>query len=86
MLKCNPPEIYRRNQADVERYASWLDRDMKPGLTSISTYVPEKGLTLEYQGEVRGTINNPEFVQMYYTYNFGDKANAKIRDGLLGKK
>lgn len=84
--KCNPPEIYTRNQKDVELYASWLDKDMKPGLTSISTYVPGKGLTLEYQGENRGTISNPEFIQMYYTYNFGQKAKAKIRDGLLGKK
>lgn len=86
MQKCNAPELYMRNQKDVELYASWLDKDMKPGLTSISTYVPGKGLTLEYQGEDRGTISNPEFIQMYYTYNFGEKAKAKVRDGLLGKK
>lgn len=85
MQDCNPPELYTRNQKDVELYASWLDKDMKPGLTSISTYVPGKGLTLEYQGETKGTISNPEFIQMYYTYNFGEKAKAKIRDGLLGK-
>lgn len=85
MQSCNPPELFARNQKDVERYASWLDKDMEPGLTSISTYVPGKGLTLVYQGETRGTISNPEFVQMYYTYNFGEKAKAKIRDGLLGK-
>jgi hypothetical protein len=86
MQKCNPPDLYERNIQDVERYAAWLDKDMQPGLTSISTYVPGKGLTLEYQGEERGTIANPEFIQMYYTYNFGEKAKAKIRDGLLGKK
>ena len=85
MKKCNPPDLYQRNQKDVELYASWLDKDMKPGLTSISTYVPGKGLSLEYQDEARGTISNPEFIRMYYTYNFGEKANAKIRDGLLGK-
>ena len=86
MRKCNPKDLYERNIKDVELYASWLDKDMKPGLTSISTYIPGKGLTLEYQGEIRGTIKNPEFIQMYYTYNFGEKANVKIRDGLLGKK
>ncbi|MGD8846263.1 MAG: chalcone isomerase family protein [Desulfobacteraceae bacterium] len=84
MQKCNPADLYERNKKDVELYASWLDKDMQPGLTSISTYVPGKGLTLEYQGETRGTIKNPEFIQMYYTYNFGQKAKAKIRDGLLG--
>ncbi len=83
--KCNPPEMVERNQKDVDLYASWLDKDMQPGLTSISTYVPGKGLSVEYQGREQGTIANPEFIEMYYRYNFGEKANAKIRDGLLGK-
>lgn len=82
---CNSEELVERNQADIERYASWLDKDMQPGLTSVSTYVPGKGLTLEYQGEIRGTISNKEFIEMYYRYNFGEKANPDIRDGLLGK-
>jgi hypothetical protein len=85
MKECNPPEMLERNKADVALYASWLDKDMQPNLTSVSTYVPGQGLTLEYQGQVKGTIANPEFVQMYYRYNFGEKANPKIRDGLLGK-
>ena len=85
MKECNPPEMVERNKEDMALYASWMDKDMRPGLTSVSTYVPGKGLTLEYQGEVRGTITNPEFIQMYYRYNFGEKANSKIRDGLLGK-
>ena len=85
MKECNPPEMLERNKADVALYASWLDKDMKPNLTSVSTYIPGQGLTLEYQGQVRGTIANPEFIEMYYRYNFGEKANPKIRDGLLGK-
>lgn len=85
MKACNPPEMIERNKDDVALYASWMDKDMRPHLTSVSTYIPGKGLTLEYQGEVRGTISNPEFVQMYYRYNFGEKANSKIRDGLLGR-
>jgi hypothetical protein len=83
--KANPADKVEHNIADAERYASWYDKDMAPGLTAETTYVPGKGLTLVYQGETRGTIANPEFVNMYYVYNFGEKANAKIRDGLLGK-
>lgn len=83
--QCNPGEMVDRNQSDVALYASWLDKDMHPGLTSVSTYVPGKGLSLEYQGEMRGSIENKEFIEMYYRYNFGEKAVAKIRDGLLGK-
>ncbi len=85
MEKCNPPEAMERNRSDVERYASWFDKDMKPGLTSMSTYVPGQGLTMEYQGVKKGIITNPEFIKMYYTYNFGEKSNARIRNGLLGK-
>jgi hypothetical protein len=40
MKECNPTEMYERNEEDVQLYASWLDKDMRPGLTSISTYVP----------------------------------------------
>lgn len=83
--KCNSAEMVDRNQEDMALYASWLDKDMKPGLTSVSTYVPGKGLSLEFQGQERGTIENKEFIEMYYRYNFGEKAVAKIRDGLLGK-
>ncbi len=85
MKSCNSADALERNKADVALFVSWLDKDMKPGLTSVSTYIPEKGITLEYQGQVKGTITNPEFIQMYYQYNFGEKGNSKIREGLLGK-
>jgi len=85
MKSCNPPEKFERNQADIDRYAAWLDKDMQPGLTSISTYVPGKGLTLVYQGEIRGTIANKEFIEMYYNYNVGEEADPKIKKGLLGE-
>ena len=52
----NPKELVDANRADIDKYASWLDTDMKPGLTSESVYVPGKGITLTYQGQVRGTI------------------------------
>ena len=83
--EANPADRVARNIADAERYASWYDKDMAPGLTAETTYVPGKGLTLVYQGETRGTIANPEFVSMYYVYNFGEKANTGIRDALLGR-
>ena len=80
----NSKDLVDANRADIDKYASWLDKDMKPGLTSESVYVPGKGLTLTYQGEVRGTIPGSTFAQMYYRYNVGEKADKKIRKGLLG--
>jgi hypothetical protein len=84
MEEGNPKELVDANRADIDKYASWLDADMKPGLTSESVYVPGKGITLTYQGQVRGTIPGSTFAQMYYRYNVGEKADKKIREGLLG--
>jgi hypothetical protein len=84
MEEGNPKDLVEANRADIEKYASWLDKDMKPGLTSESLYVPGRGITLTYQGEVRGTIPGNTFAQMYYRYNVGENADKKIREGLLG--
>jgi hypothetical protein len=84
MEQCNPPDLVEKHRADINLYASWLDKDMQPGMTSISTYVPGIGLTLEYQGDIKGTMPGKEFAQMYYRYNVGKKAKKKIREGLLG--
>ena len=84
MEEGNPKDLVDANRADIDKYASWLDADMKPGLTSESVYVPGQGLTLTYQGQVKGTIPGNTFAQMYYRYNVGEKADKKIRKGLLG--
>ncbi|VEN72515.1 conserved exported hypothetical protein [Candidatus Desulfarcum epimagneticum] len=84
MEKCNSKEMVAAHRGHIDRYASWLDKDMAPGLSSSSLYIPGKGLSLTYQGEVRGTIPGKEFARMYYRYNVGKKASKKIRKGLLG--
>lgn len=82
----NPADLVAANRVDIEKYAGWLDKDMAPGLTSESLYIPGKGITLTYQGQVKGTIPGATFAQMYYRYNVGEKADKKIREGLLGLK
>lgn len=82
--KNNSPELLKAHRADIEKFASWFDTDMAPGKTSTTTYVPGKGLTLEYQGEIRGTIPGSEFAQMYFRYTFGEKADKNIKKGYLG--
>ncbi len=84
MEKTNPPKLVKKHLAEIKQYASWLDQDMKVGSTSESIYVPGKGLTLILNGVVKGTINDKEFAQMYYTYSLGKKADKKLRKGYLG--
>ncbi len=82
--KSNPKDLVDANWATIERYASWLEADMKPGQTSETVYVPGKGLTLTYQGKVKGTIPGSTFAQMYYRNNVGENTDKKFREGLLG--
>jgi len=82
----NPKEMIDAHRSEIETYTSWYDKDMAPGKTSVTTYEPGKGLTLVWQGEVKGTIPGDEFAQMYFRYVFGDKADESITKGYLGKE
>jgi hypothetical protein len=84
MEKTNPPELVATHKAQILQHAAWMDKDMAPGKSSKTTYIPGQGLVVEYQGEVKGTISDPEYIQMYYRYIFGEKADAGMRDGYAG--
>ena len=86
MEKGNPPELLKKYRADIDRHAAWFDKDMAPGKTSVTTYVPGKGLIVEYQGEVKGTIPGKEYARMYYRYILGDKADKRMKKEYLGLK
>ncbi|MFH1415470.1 MAG: chalcone isomerase family protein, partial [Elusimicrobiota bacterium] len=80
----NTPELVEAHKEDIKKFASWFDKDMVPGETSKTTYVPGEGLTFEYMGEIKGTIPGNEFAKMYYRYTFGENANNKMKNGYLG--
>ena len=81
----NPAAMVKAQQANIKKYASWLDADMAPGKISVTTYIPGKGLTCVYQGIEKGTIADKDFIKMYFTYNFGKDADSKLRTGYSGK-
>ncbi len=81
----NPPAMVKAQQANIKKYASWLDADMAPGKISVTTYIPGEGLSCVYQGVKKGTITDKDFIKMYFTYNFGAEADSKMRKGYSGK-
>ena len=85
MGKCNPPEMVSAHQTEIDLLVSWMDKDMAPGLTAESTYVPGKGLMYTYQGVMKGTIPGSEFMKMYYNMSFSEQAPKKLQKGLLGQ-
>jgi len=82
--RTNPEELCDKHKDKIERFASWFDEDVDKGDCVVTTYVPGQGLTLEYNGVIKGTINNKEFVRMYFSCGFGDKANEEMKQGLCG--
>jgi hypothetical protein len=72
------------DERNIEKYMSWIDEDMMPGKTFITTYIPGVGLTLEYRDRVRGTIPGAEFARVYFNHILGDRANEEIKNGYLG--
>jgi len=86
MEKTNPPELVEKHRQEIDRYASSYDTDMRPGGTAESTYIPGEGLTLWVMGEKKETFQDKEFIQMYYRYCVGEKADKHLRKGYLGLK
>ena len=81
----NPKALVQAQQANIKKYASWLDPGMAPGKIQVNTYIPGKGLTVVYQGVEKGTITDKDFIKMYFTNYFGEDADSKMRDGYSGK-
>ena len=85
MEETNPPELVAKYRKEIDLYASWLDQDMAPGVLSVTTYVPGKGLTLVLKGEEKGTIADKTFAQMYFRNYLGKDADSSMREGYLGQ-
>ena len=83
--EANPPDLVAKYRQEIDLYASWLDQDMAPGATSVTTYVPGKGLTLVFKGQEKGTIADKTFAQMYFRYNLGENADDAMREGYLAQ-
>lgn len=85
IAEANPPDLVEKYRQEIDLYASWLDQDMAPGATSVTTYVPGKGLTLVFKGQEKGTIADKTFAQMYFRYNLGENADDAMREGYLAQ-
>ncbi len=85
MEKANSKEMLEKQKINLEKHLSWLTDDMEIGYVSTTTYVPGKGLTFALNGVEKGTIEDKEYIKMYFTYCFGEKAEKNIREGYLSK-
>lgn len=85
MEKTNPPELVKKHRADIEKHASWLDKDSTPGMLAITNYVPGKGLIVYYFGKMKGIIPDKEYARMYFRSFLGEKSDKKRRKGYLGQ-
>jgi len=80
----NPEGLVKQHREDIDRFASWFDGDAHTGTKAVITYIPGTGLTLEYDGVVKGTIAGGEFARMYFRSIFGEDADKRAKQALLG--
>ncbi len=84
--KHNPKELVEKHKENIDKFASWFDKEARKGTKAIITYMPGNGLTLEYDGELKGTIPGREFARMYFRSIFGEEADKKTKEEFLGIK
>lgn len=71
-------------EADMTAFFAYFDRDAEEGDEIVFTYLPGVGLTTKLNGAVKGTIENPAFVEALWTVWFGEKpASGGLKKDLL---
>ena len=75
-------EALKERIATLDSYMS----DMPKGSVMSFTYLPGKGVVVEVQGAVKGTIPGADFAEAFYRIWLGaDPPNAGLKEGLLGR-
>lgn len=80
----NTEELVGQQIDNIDRLASWFDKDASNGTEVVVTYIPGTGLMLEYDGVLKGTIPGKEFARMYFRSIFGEDADKKTKKEFLG--
>ncbi len=83
-FKNNTPEILSSHQADVERFLACFP-DMRKGDVAVLTYFPERGLSVEVNGEEKGVFGSEAFARAVLAIWLGPKPPSDdLKKGLLG--
>ncbi len=70
---------------DMQVFEAYFTRDARSGDVILFTYQPGQGVTTELNGEVKGTIASPAFVEALWSVWFGAKpVNEGMRASLSG--
>jgi len=84
-------EVIEKNYDDttafndaMATFLAYFDHDAQENDTLVLDYAPGRGLRTVLNGEVKGTIVNPDFARALWTVWFGAKpANKGLRESLL---
>lgn len=71
-------------QPYIDRLNAWMP-SFKEGDTLAFAYVPGRGVSVEINGKVKGTIDNPDFARSLFSIWLGQKPpTGSLKKGLLG--
>jgi hypothetical protein len=75
---------FSKHRDKLQKVNGWMS-SVEKGDTHTYTYVPGEGLTVEVDGEKKGTIEGEEFAAAFYNIWLGPSPpNAGLKAGLLG--
>lgn len=70
---------------DMQAFEAYFTRDAQSGDVILFTYLPGVGVATELNGEVKGTIANPRFVEALWSVWFGrEPVNRDMQARLSG--
>ncbi|MBM4129922.1 hypothetical protein FJ250_02690 [bacterium] len=71
---------------DLATFEGYFTRDAQSGDVILFTYLPGDGVTTELNGEARGVIPNPKFVEALWSVWFGPQpVDGGMKKALAGK-
>lgn len=72
--------------ADLATFEGYFTRDAQSGDVILFTYLPGQGVTTDLNGETRGVIANPKFVEALWSVWFGPRSvDGGMKKALAGK-
>ena len=70
--------------SEIDKFMGWMG-DVKEGDVQTYTWVPGKGMVVEFNGKKKGTIKSGSFAQIFFLIWLGDSPpNKGLKRGLLG--
>jgi hypothetical protein len=83
----NAPDAMEAIKDRVDTFVGMFNKEVTEGQVIALTYLPGKGTTVAFNGEVAGVIEGSDFMQALWSIWLGPKPpNDDLKEGMLGQQ